>query len=75
MIARKHAPLLSGLLLSGVMSLLVSGVATLRAAGLSATFLATWMQAWVTAWGLAFPAVLLAAPWTRRLVDRITRTD
>ncbi|MDI1261244.1 DUF2798 domain-containing protein [Aquabacterium sp.] len=75
MIAKKHAPLLFGLLLSGVMSLLVSGVATLRAAGLNATFLATWMQAWVTAWALAFPAVLLVAPWTRRLVERITGVD
>jgi Protein of unknown function (DUF2798) len=75
MIARRHAPLLSGLLLSGVMSLLVSCVATMRAAGLSATFVATWMHAWMTAWALAFPAVLLVAPWTRRLVERITRAD
>lgn len=75
MIARKHAPLLFGLLLSDVTSLLVSGVATMRTAGPSVTFPATWMHAWVMAWALAFPAMLLVAPWTRRLVDRITQAD
>lgn len=75
MIAKKYAPLLFALMLSGVMSLLVSGIATLRAVGLANTFVVPWMLAWLTAWALAFPAVLVVAPWTRRLVDRMTRAN
>ncbi|HET8869634.1 MAG TPA: DUF2798 domain-containing protein [Aquabacterium sp.] len=75
MIARKYAPVLFGLILSGMMSLLVSGIATFRAAGLAADFIDGWTRAWLMAWAIAFPAVLLIAPLTRRLVDRITCAD
>jgi len=72
MIEKKHAPWLFGLMLSGLMSLLVSGIATLRATGWGAAFPSMWMNAWWMAWGVAFPAVLLLAPLTRRIVDRVT---
>lgn len=75
MIARKYAQPLFGLLLSGMMSLLVSGVATFRMTGLAATFTESWLGAWLAAWGIAFPSVLLLAPLTRRLVDRITSAE
>ncbi|MDZ4047692.1 MAG: DUF2798 domain-containing protein [Pseudoxanthomonas sp.] len=74
MIPRRLAPLLSGLLLSGLMSLLVSGISVFRAGGLTADFTALWMGAWLTAWLLAFPVVLVVAPLVRRIVERLTAT-
>jgi hypothetical protein len=69
--AHKLAPLLFGLILSGLMSLLVSGVATLRALGPLPGFLGHWLGAWWPAWLIAFPAVLALAPLTRRIVQRL----
>lgn len=71
MIARKHAPLLFVLILSGVMSLLVSGVATVRTVGVVSELAHLWIGAWLAAWALAFPLVLLVAPLTRRLVEKL----
>jgi len=69
---KKFAPVLFGLILSGLMSLLVSGISTLRAVGLPPGFVPLWLTAWLTAWAIAFPAVLLIAPLARRAVERIT---
>lgn len=68
MIPPKYAPLLFALILSCLMSLLVSGIATLRAMGLAPQFTEFWLGAWLTAWLFAFPSVLVVAPLTRRLV-------
>jgi hypothetical protein len=72
MIARKHAPMLFGLILSGLMSLLVSGITTFRAIGLAPGFASLWTSAWLTAWLVAFPVVLVVAPLARKAVDRLT---
>ncbi len=68
MMPRKFAPVLFGLILSGWMSLLVSGIATYRAVGPGQGFFALWAGAWLTAWLVAFPVVLVAAPLARRTV-------
>lgn len=68
MIPQRFAPLLFGLILSGLMSLLVSGVSTLRAAGLGPAFPGLWAGAWLASWMFAFPTVLMVAPLTRKLV-------
>ncbi|HRH28419.1 MAG TPA: DUF2798 domain-containing protein [Aquabacterium sp.] len=73
MIPKKYAPILFGLLLSGLMSFLVAGISTLRAVGPVHGFMGIWMGAWLTAWAIAFPAVLVVAPITRRLVERLTQ--
>ncbi len=67
----RFAPVLFGLLLSGLMSLIVSGIATLRALGLPADFVVRWLGAWAFAWAVAFPAVLVIAPIVRRIVARL----
>ena len=67
----RFAPILFGFVLSGLMSCLVSGIATLRAAGPVSGFAQLWVGAWLTAWAVAFPIVLFAAPLTRRLVRRL----
>ena len=73
MIPARFAPVLFGLILSGLMSLLVSGISTLRVTGLDAGFPGRWMGAWAIGWAVAFPTVLVVAPLTRRLVARLTR--
>ena len=79
MVPARFAPILFGLVLSGLMSLLVSGIATLRAVGLSgdgeAGFVAIWLGSWLSSWAVAFPAVLIVAPVARRLVARLVRPD
>ena len=65
MLPARYAPALFGLILSGLM--------TLRAAGPGADWLPLWIGAWLTAWLLAFPVVLVVAPLTRRIVQRMVR--
>lgn len=68
MIPKKYGPILFSFLLSGLMSLLVSGITTFRAVGVPDDMMVLWTSAWLTAWPAAFPAVMLAAPLTRRIV-------
>ncbi len=75
MIPRRSAPLLFGLILSGLMSLLVAGIAALRAVGLGPDLAGLWMRAWLTAWPVAFPAVLVVAPVARKAVQRLVAKD
>lgn len=75
MIARRYAPLLFALLLSGLMSLMVSGISTLRAAGPAPGFFALWTTAWLAAWLFAFPAVLVITPLVRRAVERLVKQE
>ncbi|MBI2748042.1 MAG: DUF2798 domain-containing protein [Burkholderiales bacterium] len=74
MLPARLAPVLFGLILSGLMSLVVSGISTFRATGLVDHFLALWISAWLAAWLVAFPLVLLVAPATRRIVQRLVVT-
>lgn len=75
MISPKYAPILAALILSGVMSCLVSGIATFRALGPVEGFVGLWMIAWLNAWAVAFPTLMLVGPVARRLVARITRDE
>ena len=73
MIPRKFEPVLMGAVLSGLMSWVVSGIATLKAAGQAPDFLTLWVASWLTAWLVAFPVVLLAGPLSRRLVQLVLK--
>lgn len=68
----RAAPILFGFLLSGMMSLLISGISTLKALGAAPGFMAAWLAAWGFAWPAAFAAVLVVAPMVRRIVARVT---
>jgi hypothetical protein len=68
MLPKRFAPALFGLILSGLMSLLVSGISTYRALGLGESYAGLWVSAWLTAWLVAFPVVLVVAPVARRTV-------
>ncbi len=71
MFPKKFAPALFGLILSGLMSLLVSGISTYRAAGLHDGYVGLWTGAWLTAWLVAFPVVLIVAPLARKAVSAL----
>ena len=73
MISARLAPLLFGLVLSGLMSLLVSGVATFCNTGLIEGFFGLWVGAWLPSWFIAFPVVLVVAPVARRIVNTFVR--
>lgn len=66
MFPKKSAPALFGLILSGLMSLLVSGISTYRTVGFGDGYFAVWTGAWLTAWLVAFPVVLVVAPLARQ---------
>ncbi|MEW6118902.1 MAG: DUF2798 domain-containing protein [Pseudomonadota bacterium] len=75
MIARRYEPQLFALILSGLMSILISGIATYRAVGLVSNFAGLWAGAWLAAWLFAFPAVLLVTPFARKIVQRFITKD
>ena len=67
------APVDSSFLLSIFMSCLVSGVAVLNTAGLGDGVSNLRMTAWFKSWIVAFPAISVLAPLTRRFVAKITK--
>ena len=69
-VPKRYEAVAFGLLLSGMMSFLVSGMSTLLAAGIGAGFPGLWMKAWLSSWALAFPAVLVVAPLVRRILHK-----
>ncbi len=73
MISPRYAPFAFGFILSGLMSLVVSGIATYRTLGLVDGLVGFWIGSWVTSWLVAFPTVLVIAPLTRRIVGHLTR--
>ncbi len=72
MIPARYAPIVFGLFLSGMMSLIVSGISMLRVTDAWDGFFGIWMSAWLTSWVVAFPVVLFVAPLARRMVARMT---
>jgi hypothetical protein len=80
-IARRFAPLLFPLLLSGLMTLLITGVSVARVMGVQHMvaapdlFVQTWMHAYLPAWLLAYPILLLLIPVVRRAVAWLTVDD
>lgn len=74
-IPRKFEHVAFGLLLSCFMSLLISGVATFLATGLVPGFLGHWLSSWLSSWAIAFPTVLVVAPFVRRVLHRLVIMD
>jgi hypothetical protein len=77
-IPQRFAPFLFPLLLSGFMTLLITGISMLRVLGIDAlvtnpgNFLKIWMKAYVSSWLVAYPILLLVIPIVRRMVDWLT---
>lgn len=73
MIPARFAPILFGLILSGLMSFIVSGLSTYRALGFVEGFVRIWAGNWAVSWAIAFPTVLVVAPITRKIVAKLVR--
>ncbi|MGL5928423.1 MAG: DUF2798 domain-containing protein [Dermatophilaceae bacterium] len=67
----RSAPLVFAALLSALMTVVVSGISTVRGLGLDGFTMSAWAQAFASSWPVAFPTVLVVAPVVRRLVGRI----
>ncbi|WP_372892438.1 DUF2798 domain-containing protein [Rhodosalinus sp.] len=72
MIPARYADLLFSFMLSGLMSLAITGLTTLRTMGLAEGVVAAWVWGWLSGWAVAFPLVLVLAPLTRRAVRVLT---
>ena len=68
----RYAPILFGALLSAIMVAIVSAFVLASSQGINAGFPAQWARSCMTTWPVAFPTVLLVAPWVRRVVGRLT---
>lgn len=73
MFPARFEPVVFVFVLSGLMSFLVSGISTLRAAGLAEHFVTLWLSAWAASWLFAFPVALVVVPVARRIVKRLVR--
>ena len=73
MIPARYAPILFGLILSGLMSCIVSCISTIRVIAPGDGLLTAWMTSWSYSWAVAFPVVLVVAPITRRLVGKMVK--
>ena len=72
MFPSQFAPILFNFFLSIFMPCFVSGIVTYSAIGLIEGFFETWMIAWLRSSIVAFPVILIVAPLTRKLVDKLT---
>jgi hypothetical protein len=68
----RYGQLAFGVIVSGLMSFLVTGLATAKNVGVGAGFTDAWMAAWAFAWPIACAAILVLGPLVRRLVASIT---
>ena len=57
---------------SGMMSFLVSGIATARAIGIGPGFVTDWLSAWTMAWAVAFPTLAIFRPIVTRFIGGVT---
>ena len=71
-IPRRYSPIVFAVLLTGIMTLVISGIATAINVGLPSDFLARWVRAWLPNWAVACPVLLLVRPFVQRLTERLT---
>ena len=68
----KHAPLIYGVVQSGLTTAIAAAIATVRFSASLPAFLADWSFAWLTAWGIMLPVVIFASPLIQKLVAALT---
>lgn len=71
-IPARYSNLLFGGMLSVIMVTIISGAVTFINQGYDADFFGRWLKGFATAWPIAFPSVLVVAPFVRRVVSKIT---
>jgi uncharacterized membrane protein YhdT len=71
-ISARFAPILFGAILSSIMVGIVSAFVLATTQGIHPGFPAQWFRSCMATWPVAFPTVLVVAPWVRRVVGRLT---
>ncbi len=67
----KYIAVITPLVLSVLMTLVVSFIATVKNLGLHADLPYNWVTAWALSWVVAFPTLLMVLPVVRRIVSSI----
>ncbi|CAD0184371.1 hypothetical protein RUESEDTHA_01250 [Ruegeria sp. THAF57] len=73
MLPARYARALFSLIMSGLMSCIVTGIATVKAIGLGPNTAGDWMASWAFCWPIAFSVILILGPTVQRLVNRLVR--
>lgn len=68
-IAARHAPVIFGGLLSAIMVAVISLAMVLTTRGIGPGIWSAWLRGFCLAWPVAFPTVLIVAPFVRRVVN------
>ena len=69
MIPARFSHIAYSLFLSGIMTFIVTGVATVRAVGMTSDVFHLWLTAWPLSWLISFPSVTIVSPLARRLSE------
>ena len=62
-------------ILTGIMTLFVSGAVSLINLGLSGFTFAAWMQAWAPTWPVAFCVIIFATPIATKLASKLVKNS
>ncbi|MCA0929421.1 DUF2798 domain-containing protein [Ruegeria profundi] len=73
MIPAQYSRAVFSLIMSGLMSLIVTGIATVKAIGFGPSTFGNWMASWSFCWPIAFTVILLFGPMVQRVVNRLVR--
>lgn len=71
-IPARFSNLLFGGMLSLIMVTIISGTVVFVTQGFGPDFLIHWFKGFATAWPIAFPTVLVVAPFVRKVVSKLT---
>ncbi len=69
MIPARFAHAVFGLIMSGLMSCIVTGIATAKAVGFGPSTFGDWMGSWAFCWPIAFAVILTLGPTVKRMVE------
>lgn len=75
MIPARFANVLFALIMSGLMSCVVTGIATVKAIGFGPSTFGDWMASWAFCWPIAFTVILTLGPFVKRLVNGMVRPE
>lgn len=67
-LSANHVVWVQPLVLTGIMTFVVAGIATLRALGFADGWVGSWLSAWIISWLVAFPTMLVSLPLVRTIV-------
>ena len=71
----RYASLVLPFFLTCVMTCVVSGISTLRVAGLGPGVLGIWMVSWLMSWAVAYPTMVLVLPMVKKLVAALVASE